>query len=116
MGKKVASWLNVAPGHFVVVWHDSQFVGKCAAMWFGLDVALYLARWHPEQTMVLPWYTPSLWQELHATVTCAPVSGKRVVEWLNTALVQLAVEWHDSQVVANPAAAWGGFVVAAYFA
>jgi hypothetical protein len=43
---------------------------------------------------------------------CVPVSGKRVVEWLKTALVQLVVEWQVWHVVLKPAAACGGVVVA----
>ena len=38
-------WLNVAPGHCVVLWQVSQVVGKPAATWFGLVVDLYSGAW-----------------------------------------------------------------------
>jgi hypothetical protein len=37
-----------------------------------------------------------------------------VAEWLNADVTHDAVEWQDSHVVGNPAAACGGFVVFAY--
>ena len=48
---------------------------------------------------------------MHATVVCAPVSGKDVLLWLNVAPVQLVVVWQVSHVVGKPADACAGFVV-----
>ena len=35
---KVAGWLNVAPCHWLVLWHWVQLVGNPAVTWLGLVV------------------------------------------------------------------------------
>ena len=42
--------------------------------------------------------------ETHGVVVCAPVSGNRVVAWLNVAGVHAVVVWHSWQSCGKPAA------------
>ena len=47
-------WLNVAPCHRVVVWHNEQSCENPADTWFGFVVALKAARWHAEHWVGVP--------------------------------------------------------------
>ena len=112
MGKYVPSWLNVAPSHVDVLWHDWHVVGKCAAAWFGLVVALYSGVWQEAQRVDLPWYTPSPWQPEHNVETCAPVSRNWVALWSNAARAHCVVVWHEAHAEASkPAARCAGCAV-----
>ncbi|MBL0178387.1 MAG: hypothetical protein IPP98_04575 [Gemmatimonadetes bacterium] len=56
-------------------------------------------------------YTPSAWQEAQVSGWCPPVSGKRVVVWLNGVPSQRLVVWQVVQSVEKPAAPCGGVLV-----
>jgi hypothetical protein len=91
----VVLWLNDAGVHAVVLWQVSQVCGN--PVWLGAVVALSLAKWHETQVMGSPLYTLFPWQVAQDTVVCLPVSGKRVVLWLNVAPGHCVVVWHSEQ-------------------
>ncbi|MBK6305781.1 MAG: hypothetical protein IPF47_08790 [Gemmatimonadetes bacterium] len=94
------------------MWHVSHVPGKPDDACGGFFDCVKSDWWHDRHVVGFPLYTPSAWQLLQVATICLPVSGKRVVLWLNTPPVHLMVEWHVSQVLGKPEAACGGVVVA----
>jgi hypothetical protein len=52
-----------------------------------------------------------MWQLMHCTFWCAPVSGNGVWVWLKVAPAHVVVVWQIEQSCGKPAATWFGLVV-----
>ncbi len=84
---QLSGWVRGYPAgtHALVEWHWLQAIpGKSPAWKAG-------SAWHPEQYVGSPEKAPFIWHFVHATLACAPVSGKPDVEWLKVEGIQAVV-------------------------
>ena len=101
--------MKVAGRNAVVVWQVSHVVGKPAAAWLGLMVALKRGRWQEAHAEGNPANCVPVWQEEQRSAMCAPLNWN--LECAKRAPKNWVVEWHSEQSVGKPAAAWFGLVV-----